>query len=263
MHDAKCDNFQIATLEERGKYGGLIGATFGIWPRFSHIFLLLIGASGVACVIGPIVGGVLSDRVSWRWCFWINLPTGGAAALVLLLFLNLNPTKKRTFREFAQKFDFIGLFLLMSATALILIGFQAGETAAKGWSAPVTIAPLVVGVALLVVTAVFEMHTKADPILPPRLFKTCTTTGTLIATFLHGFLNFSAIYYIPLYFQILGSDATMAGVRQLPFTVGASIATITCGLVVSKMQKYRPVMWFAWVAMTLGFVRSSLLKVNL
>lgn len=206
-------------------------------------------------MLGPLVGGLLTDRVSWRWCFWINLPTGGIAAVVLFFFLNLNPTKKRPARDVLRTFDFLGLFGVIAGVALLLLGFQFSQSALKGWSAPETITPLVLGVVIIIAVSVYELKTKKkEPILPPRLFRTRTTTAILLATFLHAFLFFGASYYVPLYFQILGSSATGAGLRQLPLSAGSALSTGLSGVVISKMGKYRPAMWFGWTSMTIGFV---------
>lgn len=195
----------------------------------------------------------MTQHVSWRWCFWINLPTGGIAMIFLLFFLNLNPTKKRSVREVASTFDFLGLLLLTAGTVLILFGLQEADTARNRWSAIQTIVPLGIGGLLLVFGAFNEIFTIREPIIPPRLFKTRTTTGILLATFIHAILFFSASYYVPLYFQILGSSATMAGIYQLPLTVSSAIISIISGVVLSKTGKYRPWLWFGFAVMTLGF----------
>jgi hypothetical protein len=134
---------------------------------------------------------------------------------------------------------------------LLLTGFQNADTAS--WQSASTIAPLAVGGVLLIVASVNEIYTTRDPIIPPRLFKTRTTTIVLVCVFFHAMIFFGGSYFVPLYFQILGSNATMAGVRQLPLSLGSAFSAIIAGLVVSKTGKYKPVMLVGWTLMAVGF----------
>jgi len=172
--------------------------------------------------------------------------------LLLVLFLNLNPTPKRSFKSYVDDFDFLGLFLIVSGVVAFLIGFHYSETS---WSDPKTVVLLVVGVVLIGLAVVNEaLITTREPIIPPRLFTSRTPACLLIGVIIHGMMFFAISYYLPNYFQILGASATDAGIRMIPYSLGGALFAITAGLVVSRIGRYRAVIWSAWTLLVPGVV---------
>ncbi|KAJ6581799.1 MFS general substrate transporter [Mycena capillaripes] len=223
----------IVSLQDRGKYSSVIG---GCW--------------GVASVLGPLLGGIVTEKASWRWCFWINLPTGGVAA-IMLLFLNLNPVRKLTLAEFFQKFDFLGIFLLMTGTGTLLAGFSIASD--NGWNDPSTIALLVVGPILLSLAAVVESRTTRMAVIPPRLLKTRTTLSLFGIDFLHAVGFMCTNFYLPVVFQgVNGDSALRSGIKMIPVALGSSLSTIIIGPLVTVTKRTRPYIWSGTALMTVG-----------
>ena len=205
----------LFTPQERGKYQGLFGAVFGL-----------------SAIIGPALGGFLTDSISWHWVFFVNLPVG---ALALAIIWRLLPAHQRT--GVTRKVDWLGVFVFTLALVPILIGLTNKQS--LDWADPWVGGLIVLGL-ILVGVFVWVESRAAEPIIPLDLFRNRTYSISMVAAFLASFGFFGAIIFLPRWYQVVnGSTATESGYQLLPLLAGLILGSIVSGQIVSRTGRYK------------------------
>jgi len=206
----------------------------------------------VAGGVGPIVGGALTDRVSWRWCFYLNLPISGIGLGILTFVLKLhNP--RTPMRQGLAAVDWLGTATIIAGTIMFLLGLTFGGVVYP-WGSPLVVCLLVFGVVVMALFVVIEWRVARYPIIPVHIFSGPAAIATLGCSFCHGFVFIAGSYYLPLYFQaVIGTDAFLSGAYILPFTISLAVVSAGSGIFIKKTGKYLPAILFGFFMMTLGF----------
>ena len=223
----------IVSPRERGRYQGLFGAAFG-----------------VASIIGPLLGGVFVDQLSWHWIFYINIPIGAVALAVVAIQVPGN------LRRVHHVIDYLGAAVLVfSASFLVLFTSLGGTT--YPWGSPTIVGFGVAGTVLLVIF-VFVERRATEPVLPLHLFSNRGFSVTSLVGFIVGFAMFGAIVYLPVFFQIVhGESPTTSGLRLLPLLVGLIICSTGSGITISRTGRYRAFPIAGTALMTVGLALLS------
>lgn len=193
---------------------------FAVKPNLRGAFTGIMGAAyGVASVVGPLLGGVFAENTTWRWCFYINLPIGGASAAVIFFFFRTPPNAKPIVAPLKEKIlqmDISGSAIIVGGVTAYVLAFQWGGIT-KAWSDGSVIGALVGFGVCLILFVINEWYLGERAMVPGRLLKNRTISVAMGFIFLLGGGFFLLLYYVPLYFQVIqGVNASQSGVRNLP-----------------------------------------------
>ncbi|GAB7353454.1 hypothetical protein MBLNU459_g3916t1 [Dothideomycetes sp. NU459] len=220
--------------------------------RSRALYLGLMGVMwAVAGSAGPLIGGAFTQLLSWRWCFWINLPVCGLAFVLLILFLDVhNPRTK--LGEGVRAVDWFGTLSILAVTILLLLGLNFGG-ATFAWDSPKVICLIVSGTLMIGFFLFSEKRLAKYPLMPLSAFKDWSNNSTFLVGFAHSMVSIGIEYYLPLYFQSVKQASPLrSGILILPSMVTEAVTDILAGVVIQKTGRYREIMWTGTSLMTLG-----------
>ena len=214
----------VVSPRERGKYQGYFGGVFML-----------------AMVIGPLIGGFFTDQgklfgiSGWRYIFYVNLPIGLAALVVISIVLHVKNDNR------THKIDYAGAALVVAGASALLLAAQLGSNGQYAWGSPVIISLFAVGAALVLAFVGWEFKLASEPLLPMPLFRNSVFSVSNSMAFVVGLTMMGSLIYLSYYLQlVVGYSPTMAGLAILPMMAGIMPASIIAGKLISKIGKYRP-----------------------
>jgi len=243
-----CD---LYSLRRRGKYFGMMGLS---WLA--------------ASTLGPVVGGGLTERLSWRWCFWINceiehvgdqagltdllvVPIAGAVFVALAVYLKLENEKTGVI-EGLKALDWLGTLTSVGGTLMLLIALELGGVFYP-WTSVKILCLVIFGILLFGIFILVEAYAEY-PLMPLHIFKRRSNVGALAVVFFQSYCFTGGLFYLPIYFQaILGASPLLSGIYLLPFGISSSLIEAITGISIQVTGKYLPWIWAGLILMTIGF----------
>lgn len=212
-------------------------------PKRPAVFGMFGMVWGIASIAGPLLGGAFTDGVSWRWCFYINLPIGGLSIVVLLFILRLpgkNEFSGTPVLERIKQLDLIGAALLIPAIICLLLALQWGGNKYP-WSNS-RIIGLFIGFGLMIILfSISQLYLGQKATLPPHILKKRTVLSAILYALFFGGAFFVLVYYLPIYFQsVKGSSAMKSGIQLLPLMLATVVSSVVCGGLVTVVGYYTP-----------------------
>ncbi|KAJ6598716.1 MFS transporter [Mycena sp. CBHHK59/15] len=249
----------IAGLGTAGIFSGaLIIVAHAVPLAKRPLFTGLIGAMyGIASVAGPLMGGVLTDKVTWRWCFYINLPIGAVTLLVMTFFFKMpksaeHDTPIMAIREQRiNQFDPWGTLLFIPAIVCLLLALQWGGSKYEWKNGRIIALFLLFGILIICFLAV--QSSVKDATVPPRIFKTRSIWAGAFFSFCLGSSYFIIVFYLPIWFQaVRGVSAIKSGIDNLPMILSVVVSSLLAGSVITILGYYTPFILLSTVLMSVG-----------
>lgn len=241
--------------------GGILTSVFIVITEILPIqkrplgMALIASVFAVASVLGPLVGGAFTSNVSWRWCFYINLPIGGVALVLFVWTFNPPQSKAKTIEKL-KMIDYFGILLLTAGFVIFLVGLTLGGRQ-YAWNSGAVIALLVIGGVFSIAYFVWTFVWAPHPMIPWSLVKVYQTSAAAVALFgMFGYF-ISTVIYLSVYFQVIhNASAWRSGVDLLPEIISVVVASMFSGVLVRKTTLVKP---FAVLGGTLGFIGCGLI----
>jgi MFS family permease len=219
--------------------------------RFKYFPMVLLSWS-VGTIIGPVVGGVLTEKSSWRYCFHINYPFCGLGLIAAIFFVRLDRVDDLSLVQKLKQTDWIGAFLFLGGMTSFLVGLSWGGVQ-HPWTSAATLAPIITGLAAILVFGWWQHFAKPHSLLPMSIFYNWSIIAAFYCALVNGLTTFTALYYIPLYLMsVRGNSSITAGKDVIPALCLMIPGSIVVSVLSSRLGRFRWAVWGGCALTTLA-----------